>query len=83
VSRCGPTSSDLTSLSSTASVNYSTIFPLLPPVQLIENFLFDREAILRLELHDCEARDHLEVANVGRPYAIAEFQCRHTDQQIR
>jgi hypothetical protein len=40
-------------------------------------------AVLRLELHDCEVGDHLEVANVGRGYAIAEFKCRHTDQQIR
>jgi hypothetical protein len=36
-----------------------------------------------LELHDCEAGDHLEVANVGRRYAIANFEGRHTDQQIR
>jgi hypothetical protein len=39
-------------------------------------------AVLRLELHDGEAGDHLEVANVGRRYAIAEFKCRHPDQQI-
>ena len=40
-------------------------------------------AVLRLELHDCETGDHLEVANVGRRHAIAEFKCRHTDEQIR
>jgi hypothetical protein len=34
------------------------------------------------ELHDCEAGDHLEVANIGCRDAVAEFKCRYTDQQI-
>ncbi len=75
VSRCCPTSSDLRPLrplSSTASVNGSKIF----------SFVIER-AVLRLELHDCEAGDRLEVANVGRRHALAEFKCRHTDEQTR
>jgi hypothetical protein len=44
--------------------------------------IFSLAAAARSELHDCEAGDHLEVANIGCRDAIAEVKCRYTDQQI-
>jgi dGTP triphosphohydrolase len=33
-------------------------------------------------LHDRQAGHSLEVAEIGRAYAVAEFECRYADEQI-
>jgi len=36
----------------------------------------------RLKPHDRQSGNHLEMAEIARGYAVAEFQGRHPDQQI-
>jgi hypothetical protein len=59
-----------------------SLFGFFQSAIFLSRRIFSLRVAAHSELHDCEAGDHLEVANIGCRDAIAEFQRRYTDQQI-